>query len=809
MFKNYLKVALRNIFRHKGYSFINITGLAIGMAVFMLILLFIRFEFSYDRFHDNFERIYRVEQVFAANGTEEASAACPAPLSKALKEDFPEFEAVCRVITWGGPMEITLPGNRMITADRPFFADTSFFDIFSFPLLKGDESTALVEPNTAVISENLAYKLFGDKDPMGAIFRVDEQTDLKITGVTKNVPANSHLKFDILVSVPTLKKRYDDEIFNWWTNNWVPVYVLLGENNTSAYRQADEKIRFALKKYQGENCPNTLYLKPLSRIHLYSDVGQELGVNGSIKNIYIFSAIALFVLLIACINFMNLTTARSADRAREVGVRKVSGAQKSSLVKQFLCESMLTSVLAMSIAFILVELLLPEFSSIVKRELKIHYFNDIFFMGIFAAVTVLVGILSGIYPAFFLSSYKPVRVLKGSLSSGSRNTVLRKSLVILQFSIGIVLIIGTVIVIQQVNHLLNKDLGYNSGQILTIPIQNQNATVEKNRVFRSEILRDPNVINAGVSDFQVIRKNSGVDWTRIRWEGLPDNEFLKINVNYVDENLMDTYGMTIVKGRGFSREFASDRGNRGNVVILNETAARAVGWDEPIGKRIDYRGDYRSQIEGGTTVVGIVKDYHFLSLHHAITPLMIRLYPGDAAGNLYSVKIAAQNIPATISRLKEKFRRIYPEDTFNYRFIDDAFRQMYREEQNFGKVIIYLAFLAIFIACLGLFGLASFSVKQRTKEIGIRKALGATVPGITKLLVSEFLTLTVIANLFAWPAAYFVMNQWLRNFPYRVSIHYWVFLVGGLGTLLLAMFTVGYQAVKSAAANPVEALKYE
>jgi len=801
MFKNYLKVALRNILRHKGYSLINITGLAIGMAVFMLIVQFIRFEFSYDGFHDKFDRIYRVEQNMVHNGVEEAGAGCPTPLSRALKEDFPEFEAVSRVIPWGSQVEITLPGNQKqkVTADQSFCVDNSFFDIFSFPLEKGDSSTALKEPNTTVISEDLAYKLFGEKEPVGEIIRAYKQVDLKITGVIKNVPANSHLEFDMLVSVPTMEKMNGDEIFTRWFDNWVPVYVLLGENIASG--RVGEKIRFALKKYQGENSPHTLYLKPLSRIHLYSAVKQEMGVNGSIKNIYIFSAVALFVLLIACINFMNLTTARSTDRAREVGVRKVSGAHKTSLVGQFLCESILTAVFAMFFALILIELLMPEFSSIVKRELKIHYFSDAFFMGIFALVTFLGGVISGIYPAFFLSSYRPVRILKGSLSSGSRNTALRKSLVILQFSIGIVLIIGTVIVIQQVNHLLHKDLGYNSDQVLSIPIQG--ATVEKNRVLRNEILRDPNVLDAGASDYQV---HSSTNWTNITWEGAAETEFTKINVNYVDENLMDTYGMRIVEGRGFSGKFASDRGN---VVILNETAARAIGWEAPIGKRILYNVDYRSRTVGGAVVVGIVKDYHFLSLHYTITPMMIRLFPGDRTGNLFSVKIAAQNIPGTLSFLKETFRRVYPEETFNYRFLDEDFHQMYREEQSFGKMIIYLTCLAIFIASLGLFGLAGFSIKQRTKEIGIRKAIGATVPGITKLLVSEFFTLTVIANLFAWPAAYFVMNQWLRNFPYRVPIHLWVFLAGGTAALLLALLTVGYQAVKSASVNPVEALRYE
>lgn len=807
MFKNYLKIALRNITRHKGYSFINIFGLAIGLAVFMLIALFIKFELSYDRFHEHFDGIYRVEQILVHQGIENATVDCPCPLYQVLLKDFPEFAAVTRVIV-DGPGELSVSEDIKINAKKVFFTDNSFLDIFSFPLEKGDRSTVLKQPFSIVISQGLAHALFGNKDPVGKTIRYVFPRDFKVTGVLKSIPPNSHLQFDALISVSTMPAIWGKDAFASWSDNLVPLYVRLGNNVSPG--QVNEKLRFLLKKYQGKESLNKLYLKPLSRIHLYSHVNtapginasiNDFGVNGSIENVIIFAVVALFVLIIACINFMNLTTARSVDRAKEVGVRKVSGAPKTTLVKQFLGESILTAALAMLTAVILVEILLPEFNSIVNRELKIDDLSKGFFPGILVVITLLVGIFSGFYPALVLSSYQPLRVLKNTFSSGLRKTLLRKSLVILQFFISVILIMGMIIVLQQVNHLLHKDLGFDSEQVLQVRIDNPD--VRKNHLFRSQILENPQVIKAGVSDYKVY---SSTNWTKISYDGAPPNRWLKINVNYVDENLMDTYDMKIVKGRGFSREFVSDGGN---AVILNETAARMIGWDDPIGKRILYNIDYRSRNLDGAAVVGIVKDYHFLSLHHPITPMMIRLYSKEMTGSRFSVKISGQDIPKTLSFLEEKFQQVYPQQTFNYQFLDEEFQRVYQEERKFGKVIFYLALLAIFIACLGLFGLASFSTRQRTKEIGIRKIIGATVPGITRLLTSEFLKLTIIATIFAWPIAYILMTQWLQNFPYRVNIHFWVFLASGAAAVLFTLATVSYQAIKTAVANPVEALRYE
>jgi putative ABC transport system permease protein len=842
MLKNYLKIALRNITRHKGYSFINIFGLAIGLAVFMLIALFIKFELSFDRFHEHFNDIYRVEQILVHEGVENATVDCPGPLSQVLQKDFPEFAAVTRVIE-EDPGELSVSGDIKINAKKVFFTDNSFLDIFSFPLEKGDKSTVLEQPFSIVISQDLAKALFGSEDQVGKTLRSGITRDLKVTGVLKNIPLNSHLQFDALISVSTMPAIWGNDTFAYWLDNLVPLYVQLGENVSPG--QVDEKIRFLLKKYQGKESPNKLYLKPLSRIHLYSHINtapgisasiNDLGVNGSIENVIIFAVVALFVLIIACINFMNLTTARSVDRAKEVGVRKVSGAPKTALVKQFLGESIFTAVLAMLTAVILVEILLPEFNSIVNRQLKIDDLSKGFFPGIIVVITLLVGIFSGFYPALVLSSHQPLRVLKNSFSPGSRKPLLRKSLVILQFFISVVLIMGMIVVLRQVNHLLHKDLGFDSEQVLQVRIDNPD--VRKNHLLRSEILGNPQVINAGVSDYKVY---SSTNWTIISYEGAPGNTFLKINVNYVDENLMDTYNMKIVKGRGFSKEFVSDAGN---AVILNETAARMIGWDDPIGKRLLYDVDYRSRSLGGATVVGIVKDYHFLSLHHSITPMMIRLYSRgwhpqpihgqpevflsgassqksgektnfqkvlvkETTGSYFSVKIAARDIPKTLSFIEKKFLQAYPQQTFNYQFLDEEFQRVYQEERKFGKVIFYLALLAIFIACLGLFGLASFSTRQRTKEIGIRKIIGATVPGVTRLLTGEFLKLTIIATVFAWPIAYILMTQWLQNFPYRVGIDFWVFLASGAAAVLFTLATVSFQAIKTAVANPVEALRYE
>jgi putative ABC transport system permease protein len=797
MIKNYLTIAFRNFRRHKVFSFINITGLAVGLAMFGLIALYIRFELSFDRFHTNGDRVCRVEQNIDHNGPKEAMAGCPAALSAPLAADYPEFEAVSRVIA-GGSATFRLSGDQKLQ-ESLMYVDSAFFKIFSFPWMRGDSGQALDAPYSMVLTETVAHKIFGEIDPLGQTVRLDDDNDYRITGILGDVPENSHLSFDVLISAVTISAGRDPDPFAAWGDNWVPLYVLLKPE--SPWELVSEKIRFALKKYQAEESRSELYLRPLSRIHLYANVRHEIGLVGSIKNITIFSALALFVLLIAGINFMNLTTARSSDRAREVGLRKVSGAPRTSLIRQFLGESVYTAFVALLLAIILMFIFLPEFNRIVDRDLHLSFSGDgLFFLGMLA-ITLLVGLLAGIYPAFVLSSFQPSRVLKARRASGSSQVLMRKILVVFQFFISVTLISGTIIVLQQVHFLLNKDLGYDSEQILAFQVSN--TEVASFRVFRNEVLRDQDILHVSTHDYL---PHSTSNWTRVSWEGAAQDEWMKMNVNYIDQNLIDTYGMTLVKGRNFSREFGADQGP---VVILNETAVREIGWDEPIGKHIRYYGDYKLTQIGDTEVVGVVKDFHFLSLHNPVTPLMLRFFPEDRTGWNVSVKVNEQGLPATLANIEKHFQEFYPDDVFNYHFLDEDFSRMYREERKSARVILYLAFLAIGIACLGLFGLASFATKQRTKEIGIRKVVGASVSDITWLLNSHFIKLTAIGCVLACPVAYIIMNMWLQNFLYRIHIQFWVFGLASLVAVCIALLTVSFQSLKAAFAHPVDALRYE
>jgi putative ABC transport system permease protein len=798
MLKNYLITAVRNIWRHKLYAFINIFGLALGLSVFMLIALYIQFELSYDKFHENHDRIYRVEQTMVLNKRTVKDAGLPPPLAGVLKEEIPEIKAISRVDEGGSPL-LSFGDKKGITSEHCLYADNAFFKIFSFPLVKGDRDKALVHPYSVIISEDIALALFGDEEPMGKTIRFKNQFDLKVTGVLKEVPANSHILFDTLISFSTYLVHLPEGAAEEWDDNWLPLYVLLRKSHT--LEGMDEKLDLVLRKYQAKQYQRQLYLKPLTKIHLYSHVEDELGLNGDIKNIYIFTAVGIFILIIASINFVNLAIARSADRAKEVGIRKTLGANKMSLIKQFLGEALLTTIIAMSIAVVLVEIFLPEFNSVVNRSLKTDYFHNWGFPIGLAIITLFVGLLSGIYPAFYLSSYQPSQILKGTLSLRSSKPILRKSLVVLQFFISITLIISTIIIIRQVHFILNKNLGYDRDQILRINVQN--TTAAKNELLRHEILKNPRILRAGISDYL---PHYSTNWTGFTWEGAYPGEWIKVNVNYIDENLMDTFGMTIVKGRGFSEEHLA---NNANVAILNETAVKQIGWDDPVGKRIIYYEDYRSRSGGSLTVVGVVKDFHFLTLHDPITPLLLRFYSKEMTGSNIFVKIAPNNTSETISYLKEKFQEMFPLETFNYRFLDEDFLTMYQEEQKASEVIIYMAILAIFIACMGLFGLESYSIRQRTKEIGIRKALGASVPNIVRYLMTEFLKLLIIANIIAWPAAYVAMRYWLQNFPYRIEINIGVFILAGIFAFMIASLTVFYQAVKAARANPVDSLRYE
>ena len=796
MFKSYFKTALRNFRKQKVYTAINVLGLTIGLAFFILIGLYVRSELGYDKFHENKDRIYRVEQVLAHESGTETTAGCPTPLSGVLQAELPEVEAVTRVISYG-TWTYTMPDGRKFEGNKAFAVDPEFLRIFSFGLVRGDAGTALAEPYSIVIPESQAKKMFADEDPVGRVIKLGRQ-DVEITGVIRDVPAGSHLKFDTLLSVATVTAQNGPQTFTRWWDNWVPLYAMLRPG--SAFTVANEKIRFLLKKYQGEESRNELYLRPLGKIHLYANVSHELGVTGSIKNIAIFGAISILVLALACINFMNLATARGMDRAREVALRKTVGAPRSSLVKQFFGESTITVVFAIFLALVLVWILLPQFNPIVNRQLTLNLFQDAGFAALLAGVMVVVSLASGIYPAVVLSSFSPVGILRGLKSRGAGSTVFRKALVVFQFAISIALIIGAIIVLQQNRFLLNKDLGYSSDQILYL---GAGVPGSKAGALRQELLRNPGVLNVGFSDYL---PHSSTNWCYVSWEGAGPEDYMKINVNYVDENFLRTYGMTIVEGRDFTEGM---RSGSDNVVILNETAARKTGWQEPVGRRIRYNIDYRSRTVGGATVVGVVKDFHFLSLHHTVGPIMLRLIPRDEGANIVSMKVAPDNIAGSIASIENTFKSFSPDQTFRYRFLDEDFEQMYLEERKAGRVVTTLAVMAVMIACLGLFGLSSYLTKSRVREIGIRKVVGASSVNISWLLSWQFVRLVVLANLLAWPVAYFAVEGWLRNFPYRVKPQGVVFVISGCLAALIAVATVSLQAFRAARVNPAISLRNE
>ncbi len=796
MLKNYLKTAFRNFVKHKVYTVINILGLTVGLAFFALIGLYVRSELGYDGFHENKDRICRVEQILAHETGTEATAGCPTPLSGVLQADIPEFESVTRVINYG-TWTYTMPDGRKFEGNRTFAVDPEFLWIFSFGLVKGDGKTALAGPYSVVITETQARKMFIDEDPVGQVVRLGRR-DVKITGVIRDVPASSHLQFDALLSVATLVADNGPQTFTRWWDNWVPVYAMLRPG--SAFAAANEKIRFLLQKYQGEKSQNELYLRPLRKIHLYANVSHEFGVTGSIKNIGIFGAVSILVLALACINFMNLATARGMDRAREVALRKTVGAPRSSLIKQFFGESTVTVVFAMLLALAVVRIMLPGFNPIVNRQLTLNLFQDLGFSAFLAGVLLVVSLASGLYPAVVLSSFSPIGILRGLKSSGSGSKSFRKALVVFQFAISIALIIGAIIILQQTRFLLHKDLGYSSDQTLYLAPAGPGSLAP---AFRQELLRNPNILNVAFSDYL---PHSSNNWCYVSWEGAGPQDYMKINVNYVDENFLRTYGMTLVEGRNFSEGM---RSGTENVVILNETAARKIGWQQPVGRRLRYNIDYRSRTVGGATVVGVVKDFHFLSLHQTVGPIMLRLIPRDGGGGICSVKVATDDIAGSIASIQKAFRTFYPDGTFNYRFLDEDFQQMYLEEIKAGRVVTGLALMAVLIACLGLFGLSSYMTKSRVREIGIRKVMGASSKKISWLLSWQFVRLVVLANILAWPAAYIAVEGWLRNFPYRVKPQGLVFIVSGCLAVFIALSTVGLQALRAASANPAVSLRTE
>lgn len=807
MFKNYFKSAVRNIAKHKGYSFINITGLAIGMACCLLILMFVTDELSYDNYNENADRIYRAAGSIRFGGRDFNLATCPAPMAKTLINDYPEVIDAVRFRDRGS--FIIKYGDNSFKETKFIFSDNSLFHVFTIPLLEGNPKSALKNPYTLVLSRKTAEKYFGKENPIGKIVKVDNKKDYKVTGVFDKIPANSHFHFDVIASLESLEESREEI----WLNNNFNTYLLLAKHASPTSLEA--KFPGLIKKYMapqvkqftGQSMEKLVAsgsvrvefnLQPLRDIHLHSDLRAELEPNSDIKYIYIFSAIAFFILVIASINFMNLSTARSAGRAKEVGMRKVLGSIRRQLIGQFLTESLILSMISMLIALVLVNLALPFFNNLSGKELTISdNYNLPMLLSIFM-ITLLTGILAGCYPAFFISAFQPLNVLKGNLKTGLKSGILRSALVVFQFAASIILIIGTLLVMSQLDFIRTKKLGFDKEQVLIL--HDAYLLDKQAESFKNEMLKNPQIKQATISGYLPVpsnRNSSGV---------FPEGKYndkttTAIQIWRVDYDYIKTLGMKIVDGRDFSREYSTDT----SAAVINQRTAEQFGWDKPLGKRLSRFKNNKGDMEH-YTIIGMVENFHFDSLRNNIGPLM--MYLGDSK-DLISFRIDTADIAGTIDLLKDKWNQFLPGQPFEYSFLDERFNNVYRAEQRIGEIFGTFAFLAILVGCLGLFGLAAFVAEQRTKEIGIRKVLGASVSSIIGLLSKEFIILVGIANIIAWPVAYFIMDKWLEDFAYRVSLGIWPFLAAGAAALTIAMLTTGYQSVKAALADPVKSIKYE
>lgn len=806
MIRNYFKVAFRNLWKNKGYSAINIIGLAVGLATCLLILLYVWDELSYDKFHKKADRIYRIHSDLKFGGSDLTITVASDPMGATLKRDYPQVEQYTRLYTSEGS-KLIRKGNSFINETNIAYADSTFFDVFSFPLLSGSPGTVLNDPNTAVISEAAAFKYFGTRDAVGKLLEIKDGPGFKVTGVMKDMPDNSHMRFDVLLSMDNVQYEFG----NYLSHNFY-TYIVLRENakpgdmknvfkdfvDKNVIPQAQSFIQIkSIEEFEKTGNYMRYSIMPVTDIHLHSDRFPELKANGSVQNVYVFSAVALFILLIACINFMNLSTARSTSRAKEVGIRKVLGTERRTLIAQFLTESTVVAFLALIMALAITLLVLPFFNDLASKSLSISSLFEPGFLPYLLLIPLFVGIVAGSYPAFYLSSFQPIKVLKGKLSSGFRKSTFRSGLVVLQFTATIFLIIATVVVYNQLRFIQNTKVGFDKDQVLVL----DNTYVLGNQVqaFKSEILRNAGVKSGTVSSFLPVGASSRSDNTFSTEAVIDSRNGLNMQSWYVDHDYLKTMGIQLVAGRNFSKEYGTDS----SAMVINETTARLLGYKDPIGKHI-----YASDPTGARkyTVIGVVRNFNFESLRQTVGPLCFIL--GENTGSM-SFKVGTGNLPGLISQVEQVWKKMAPGMPFSYRFLDDSFDEMYRAEQRMGKLGLAFSILAIVVACMGLFGLATYTAEQRVKEIGIRKVLGASVTGIVEMLSLDFLKLVMIASMIAFPLAWWAMNKWLMNFAYRIDIEWWVFIVAAVIALVITLATVSSQAIRAALMNPVKSLRTE
>jgi putative ABC transport system permease protein len=805
MITNYFKIAIRNILRHKIYSIINIAGLSVGMACTILILLWVQHELSYDRYHKNADRIYRVTTDINFGSMQGAYAVSNHTAGPTIQKNFPEVEKAVRFHPVWGRTLVEYQDKKYIEGNL-LFADKSVFEIFTFPLINGDPITALEKAFSVVISQDIARKYFGEENPVGKVIKMTNAfhpnlgraSDFTVTGLAENVPGNSHFYFNMLVSFETIYVNNERQRHRWTgdINNYT--YILLRQNSDP--HQLEAKLPALVEKHYEAGLKAVgarlgLFLQPLTSIHLHSKLIGEMSADGDIAYVYMFAAVALFILFIACINYMNLSTARSASRAKEVGIRKVLGADRGKLVRQYIGESIFFSCVSLILALVLVEIFLPFFRSFLEVDLSAGYMAMVEIIISFLVLIVFVGFVAGCYPAFLLSSFQPAQVLKGGFKTVPGKIRLRGGLVVFQFSISIALIVGTGITYNQVRYLKNKNLGFTKAHIVVLKVLDK-SIFDSIASIKEELKGHSGVVSVGTSSHLpglYARRQVFVP------EGFTVEQMQMMDSISIDADFVPTLGMQIIAGRNFIVDTFDEKGG----ILINETAARQFGWDNPVGKQITELSDPHPT----KTVVGVIKDFHIRPLHGIIEPVYIENVP-ERFGYFF-VKIRPRKISQTISFLETKWKEVVPAYPFDYWFLDEAFEGKYKAETKLNEHFIIFSLIAIVIACLGLFGLASFTAEQRTKEIGIRKSFGASITGLILLLSKEFTKWVLIANIIAWPVAYFAMNHWLKNFAYRINIGLGIFILAALLALVIALLTVGYQAIRAARANPIEALRYE
>lgn len=801
MLKNYIKVALRSLNRNRVYAVINILGLALGLAVTILVFLFIKDETSYDKHWSNYERIYRTGIKADMMGQKMDAPVSCSPMANAFRTEFTDVETATRIKTVNQEILISHEDTK-VYIQKGVYVDSAFFNVFDYKFVLGDPKTALKEPNAIVLTEESARKLFGDKEALGKVIKYDNRRDYIVRGIVKEIEGHAHFQFDFFLADHSLQSP-------WLNNSWFTYVKVKEGTNFDAFQtemrrnfmkkiepDVERILKVTLEDLFEQGNAFEYGLMPVSDIHLYSKKDFEIQQNGNIMYIYVFMGIALLVIIIAGINFMNLSTARAGKRAKEVGVRKVTGASRKMIVTQFLIESVIQSFIALFLAFILVELFLPGFNNIM--DTNINLFNDYLSKTILFSVlvTLIYGLFAGSYPAFFLSAFKPISVLKGDLTKTKGGALLRKGLVITQFTASTILIIGMIIIFKQISFLHNKDIGFKGDQVIIVPLQTDEMT-ENFRNYNNIFLKNSNVLNVSrASYFPGDNPNQNM----FALEG--SEEQLPLWNMEVDYNFMKTLDIEMLEGRTFNRELDSDSIPS---YIVNESAVNNLNIENAIGRRIGSFTGQDGSIQYGN-IIGIVKDFHIEGFNQPIRPMVLSI-----SNQVWfaSFKISNSNMDKTIAYIEEEWNKLEPSHPFRYTFLDQKFGALLRQQENFGTMFLFLTILAIIISAMGLYGLASYTAAQRTKEIGIRKVLGASVPNIMKMLTKDFIKLVLLANLFAWPITYLLAKNWLANFSYQIDMPFLPFVFATILALIIAIITVSFQAYQSATSDPVHALKYE